>query len=183
MTFTVPQPEQPGASVLVALFQQNAWASLKLLDFCAGLSDEQLDSTAVGTYGSIRDTLLHLIYAEVSYVERVNGKTPPNLTPEKQFSGFEVLGDAVRWTGLELQQLALSARTDTLVTETFPEGTEEYKLTDLLVQAVTHSVEHRTQVSTTITHLGLEPPDLSGWQWMDERGEIKVTRHPQETTT
>jgi uncharacterized damage-inducible protein DinB len=176
MTFTVPQPEQPGTSVLVALFRQNAWASLKLLDFCAGLSDEQLDATAVGTYGSIRDTLVHLIYAEVSYVERVNGKTLPGLPPEDPFPGFEALSDAVRWTGEELLQLALSARADTMVVEVFPQGTEEYKLTDVMVQSLGHSIEHRAHVSAIITQLGLEPPNMDGWTWMDEKGEIKVTR-------
>jgi uncharacterized damage-inducible protein DinB len=178
MTFPLPQPEQPGMSVLAAIFQHNAWASLKLLDFCKALSDEQLDATTPGTYGTIRDTLLHLIYAEVSYVERVNGKRPPKLAPEdeEQFPGFKPLADAVRWTGDEMLQLALSAFTDTLVIERFPHGTEQYKLTDLMVQAISHSIEHRTQISTIITHLGMEPPDMSGWQWMDERGEIKVTQ-------
>jgi uncharacterized damage-inducible protein DinB len=176
MNSTIPQPEQPGISVLGALFRHNAWASLKLLNFCAGLSDELLDATAVGTYGSIRDTLLHVIRAEVSYVTRVNGKLPKNPPPKDRFPGFEALADVVRWAGDEMLQLALSARASTIVTDRWPEGTEQYKLTDLMVQAVTHSTEHRTQVSTIITQLGLEPPDMSGWQWMDERGEILVTR-------
>jgi len=171
------QPEQAGISVLGALFRHNAWASLKLLDFCSGLSDEQLDATAEGTYGSIRDTLVHLIAAEVSYVERVNDKMPQNLPPEEGFPDFELLGEAVRWAADELLQLALSAGTDTLVTHHMEEGTEQYKLTDLMVQAVTHSTEHRTQISTIITLLGLEPPDVSAWQWMLEKGELWLTRN------
>lgn len=172
MTFTVPQPEQSGISVLVALFRHNVWANEKLLDFCAGLSDAQLDATAAGTYGSIRNTLRHLVRGEVSYVERVNGKLPPNPPPREQFSGFAVLRDAAGWTGEELLQLALSARADTLVTESGPEGTVRYKLADLMVQAINHATEHRTQVSAIITQLGLEPPDMSGWRWMEEKGEF-----------
>lgn len=177
---STPQPEQPGTSVLLALFQHNTWASLKLLDFCARLSDEQLGATAAGTYGPISDTLLHLIKAEVSYVRRVNGKLPENPPPWDRFPGFDVLGQAARWAGDELLQLALSAHADTAVTERFPEGTEQYKLTDLMVQAVGHSIEHRSHVSTIITQLGLEPPDMSGWKWMDEKGELLVTRQPAE---
>lgn len=174
MSFTLPQPEQPGLSVLVALFQHNAWANLKMLDFCAGLSDEQLGATAVGSYGSIRATLLHLVRAEVRYVEHVDGKLPQNPPPKDQFPSFEVLRDAVRWAGDELLKSALSARTDMIVTQRQPKATEQYKLTDLMIQAVSHSTEHRTQVSAIITQLGLEPPDLSGWQWMDEKGEFRV---------
>ncbi|MSP14946.1 MAG: hypothetical protein EXR62_18555 [Chloroflexi bacterium] len=178
MSFTIPQPEQPGISVLVALFQHNTWASLKLLDFCAGLSDEQLDATAAGTYGSIRDTLLHLVRAEVGYVRHVNGKQPQNPPPRDQFPGFEVLREAVRWTGDELLQVSLAARADTMVTQRHPKAIEQYKLTDLMVQAVSHSIEHREQVSNIITQLGLEPPDMSGWQWMDEKGELWVIDQP-----
>ena len=180
MTVTGPQPEQPGLSVLVALFQHNAWASDKLLDFCAGLSEAQLAATTAGTYGTIRDTLRHLVSGEISYVERVNGKLPPNPLPQDQFPGFALLREAARWTSEELLQLALAARADTFVTERWPEGSERYKLTDLMIQAVTHSTEHRTQVSTIITQLGLEPPDLSGWHWMDEKGEYWVERTAAE---
>ena len=176
MSLTIPRSIEPGISVLGALFQHNAWASLKLLDFCARLSEKQLSATSVGTYGSIRDTIVHLIEGEISYVERVNGKLPENPPPWDPFPAFEVLAQAVRWTGDELLKLALSAHSDTLVVENFPEGTEQYKLTDLMVQAVTHSTEHRTQVSTIITQLGLEPPDMSSWQWMDEKGDLLLTR-------
>src|ERR687888_1202692 len=93
---------QPGdTSVLTTLFAHNTWANLKLLDFCERLSDEQLDATAIGGFGSIRDTLRHIVGAEVSYVERVNGKLPPKPLSGSQFSGFEVLKDAARWASDE----------------------------------------------------------------------------------
>jgi len=175
MIVRLPQPEQPGQSVLVALFQHNAWANLKLLDLCAGLSDEQLGATAVGTYGSIRATLLHLVRAEVRYVEHIDGKLPENPPLKDPFPSFDVLREAVRWAGDELLQSALSARADTIVTQRQPNAIERYKLSDLMIQAVTHSTEHRTQVSAILTQLGLEPPDLSGWHWMEEKGEYQVT--------
>ena len=37
--------ERGDTSVLTTLFEHNAWANLKLLDFCTGLSDAQLDAT------------------------------------------------------------------------------------------------------------------------------------------
>jgi uncharacterized damage-inducible protein DinB len=178
MNTALPQPEQPGQSVLVALFQHNAWANLNLLDFCAGLSDEQLGTTAVGTYGSIRATLVHLVRAEARYVEHINGKLPPNPLPKDTLPSFEVLRDVVRWAGDELLQSALSARADTIVKQRQPTAIERYKLADLMIQAVTHSTEHRTQVSAIVTQLGLEPPDLSGWHWMEEKGEYSVTDLP-----
>ena len=165
--------ERGDASVLTTLFAHNAWANLKLLDFCAELSDEQLDATAIGGYGAIRDTLHHIIGAEVSYVERVNGKLPPQPLLRDQFPGFAVLKDAARWAGDELLQLALAARQDTRVRQQAAAMLIEYKLAGLMIQAVTHSCEHRTQIATIITQLGLEPPDVSGWNYMEEIGELQ----------
>jgi len=165
--------ERGDASVLTTLFEHNAWANLKLLGFCEGLNDEQLDTTAIGCFGAIRDTLLHIVGAEVSYVKRVNGKLPPQPFARGQFPGFAVLKDAARWTSDELLQLALSARQDTSVQERSPQELVEYKLASLMVQAITHSTEHRTQISAIITQLGLEPPDMSGWKYMEESGELQ----------
>jgi uncharacterized damage-inducible protein DinB len=164
--------EPGGTSVLTTLFAHNTWANLKLLDFCERLSDEQLDATAIGCFGPIRDTLRHIVGAEVSYVSRVNGKLPARPFSRDQFPGFEVLKEAVRWAGDELLQLALSARKDTSVRERPPHNIE-YKLATLMVQAVGHSTEHRTQISAIITQLGMEPPDMSGWNYMEETGELQ----------
>jgi len=165
--------EQSGISVLTELFAHNAWANLKLLDFCAHLSDEQLDTTALGCFGSIRATLVHLVSAEVGYVERVNGKLPPQSFSRDRFPGFALLKDAVRWAGDELLQLALSAQAETLVRQRPPRLLIEYNLAGLMVQAVSHSTEHRTQISAIITQLGMEPPDMSGWNYLEETGKLR----------
>lgn len=164
---------QADPSVLTAFFAHNAWANLKLLDFCEDLSDEQLDATVIGGFGSIRDTLVHIVGAEVGYVERVNRKLPAEPFSGDQFPGFKVLKAAVRWTGDELLQLALSARADTLVRQRPPRMLVAYKLASLIPQAITHSTEHRTHISVIITQLGMEPPDMSVWHYLDETGEIQ----------
>ncbi|MBV9788088.1 MAG: DinB family protein [Chloroflexi bacterium] len=165
--------EHGDPTVLTAFFAHNAWANLKLLDFCENLSDEQLDATTIGGFGSIRETLLHIVGAEVSYVERVNGRQPAEPVSFKQFPGFSVLKDAVRWANEELLQLALSAHADTKVRQRPPRMLIEYNLASLIPQAITHSTEHRTHISVIITQLGMEPPDTSVWNYLDEIGEIQ----------
>lgn len=159
-------------SVVKTLFAHNTWANVKLLDFCAQLNDEQLDTAAVGGYGSIRDTLQHIVRAEVGYVERVNGKLPPDKPVPNQPVSFEQMKSAARWAGDELLLLALAARDDRVVQQRPPRELFRYPLASLMMQALTHSTEHRTQISAIITQLGLEPPDMSGWQYMDEMGEL-----------
>jgi uncharacterized damage-inducible protein DinB len=159
-------------SVVVTLFAHNTWANLKLLDFCEQLSDAELDATAIGCFGSIRATLAHIVGAEVSYVVRVNGKQPPHALVRGQFPGFVVLKDVARWAGDELLQLALSARKETIVQEREGALSCEYPLASLIVQEITHATEHRTQIAAIITQLGLEPTDMSVWQYMVETGEF-----------
>lgn len=169
----MPENQHGDTSVLTTLFAHNVWANLKLLDFCERLSDAQLDATAIGCFGTIRDTLQHIITAEVSYVRRVNGRLPAVPPQRDQFAGFAVLKDAARWSSDELLQLALSARADTSVREPPPHHRYEYTLATLMVQAINHSTEHRTQISAIITQLGIEPPDMTGWQYMEDTGELK----------
>lgn len=160
-------------SVLTKLFGHNVWANLKLLDFCEGLSDEQLDATAIGCFGSIRDTLVHIASSEVDYVNLVNDKLPAVPPPSDQFLGFDVLKDAVRWASDELLQLAISARADTIVRVVRPqEPIFEYPLSSFMVQVINHSTEHRTQISAITTQLGIEPPAMTGWKYMREMGEL-----------
>jgi uncharacterized damage-inducible protein DinB len=137
------------------------------------LSDAQLDATAVGVYGSLRDTFVHYVYAEVDYVNLANGKWPTEFPREEQFVGFAGMQAAVRWAGDELLQLALVARADTIVHVERPdEPVYEYPLAAFMVQVLDHSAEHRTHIATILTQIGLEPPPVSGWKYMRARGEL-----------
>jgi uncharacterized damage-inducible protein DinB len=49
------------------LFKYNLWANLRLLDSCAHLSDAHLDVTTKGTFGSVREILMHLFASEEGY--------------------------------------------------------------------------------------------------------------------
>ena len=62
--------------LLIEAFRYNKWANLHLLDVCAKLSDDQLQLTAPGTYGTISSTLLHLVAAEQRYLRRLAGTKP-----------------------------------------------------------------------------------------------------------
>lgn len=166
-------PAPGDTSVLTTLFAHNVWANLKLLDFCEELTDQQLDATAIGCFGSIRNTMWHIVGAEVSYVARVNGKLPPTPISKGQIPEFADIKDVARWTNDHLLQLALATRKDTTVRERESRMVCEYLLASLMVQAINHANEHRAQIAAIITQLGMEPPDMSVWQYMVEIGEFQ----------
>ena len=63
------QPE----TTLVELIRYNNWANAQVLAVCQKLTTDQLVAAAPGTYGTILDTLGHIIRAEADYVRRMTG--------------------------------------------------------------------------------------------------------------
>src|SRR5215468_10773873 len=85
---------------LVDFFRHNLWANLRLLDACATLSEEQLDMSVRGTFGSIRETLLHMCAAEGGYASRFTGRRDEAaLSESAPFPGFDALRQSARTTG------------------------------------------------------------------------------------
>lgn len=84
---------------LVDFYKHNLWANLLLLDACAPLTDEQLDASAPGTYGRIRDTLVHLFRAEERYLVRLTGQPPESPLRRGEFPGIATLRAHARRSG------------------------------------------------------------------------------------
>jgi uncharacterized damage-inducible protein DinB len=176
----MPESNHDTTHLLVKFFEHHIWANMRLLDFCEQLSDEQLDAAAVGGYGSIRHTFLHMMGAEISYVERVDGKLPPKTLSRERYPTIAEFKETLRWTSEELLQLALAARAESIVHEEFVEQEPtprkivvEYKLNSLIVQTINHATEHRAQIATILTQLGLEPPVMDVWTYIEGSGEFR----------
>lgn len=155
------------------LFRHNTWANLKLLTACEALGEEPLNANIPGTYGSIRDTLRHIVRAEVSYVARVTGRLPGEPPKEGEQPTIDALKHDAQWCGEQLLQMAQNASRSDIVRQTRQGQHLQYKLTGLLTQAINHSTEHRAQVATILTQQGVEPPDMSGWAYMEETGQLE----------
>ena len=84
--------------ILVEAFRYNRWANLYLLDVCAGLTEEQLDLTASGTFGTIAATLTHMIAAEQRYCWRFEGEES-RLKESEGFPGIAALREHAARSG------------------------------------------------------------------------------------
>ena len=151
---------------LAELFKHSLWANLAILDACSNLSDEQLDTSVKGTYGSIRDTLLHMVEAEEAYVARLLGQPRPPSREDKAFPGFDNLRTAATNSGQALIDIAeQNPPTHTLRYVASDGLTREVENTVLITQSINHATEHRAHINTAFTHLGVEPLELDGWAY------------------
>ena len=146
-------------------FRQNEWANLTILELCSVLDDEQLDATTVGTYGSIRDTLTHIVSAEGAYAFRLGHAPTPRLLGDDPWPGFEALNEMVAAAADALVAASQDAP-DRIIQVGSDDGDKfDVEAEVILIQAFNHGTEHRSQICTILTTLGIDPIDLSGWDW------------------
>lgn len=155
-------------SSLVEFYRHNLWANMLLLDTCEKLTEEQLGLTGPGTYGPVRDTLTHLVGAELRYVSRLRNQGPDLTVSEKDgYPGMEALRAGARKSGEALIEIAGQVQPGTILKGVW--RGEPYKLPEyiVLLQAINHATEHRMHIVGILNQHGISTPDLDGWAYDD----------------
>jgi uncharacterized damage-inducible protein DinB len=154
---------------LTTLFSHNLWANLHLIDLCATLNNEQLNFSILGAYGSIHDTLQHIVLSEQSYFSRISTgqrRQRPNDAPPLTFAEMK---ESLHTTGTGLIEWATKVGAGDMVQLDWEGTPREVPKTIILTQAINHATEHRAQIMASLTQLGIEPPALDSWTYFDER--------------
>jgi uncharacterized damage-inducible protein DinB len=162
-------------SLLEDAFDHHVWATLRLLDACEELSREQLEASAVGTYGSVLDTMRHLVGGDCWYLLLITGD-PAHRIDEDQMALGElravIEADGRAWSSL----LAQNPDQDAVVRDVDEEGiARDATIGIRLAQALHHGSEHRSQICTVLTTLGVEPPSLDVWDYGLDSGRVVET--------
>ena len=161
--------------VLVEIFRHNAMMNRRLVDACRKLSPEQLAATTPGTYGTIAATLVHISNAQEGYAARLLDMERPERLTDDPFPGLDTVAARLAHGDAQLEEAAAgAARTDrkVKVTGDDPPGSWWMPVPLFLLQAVNHGTEHRSQVATILTQLGVEAPAMDGWAYFFESGHL-----------
>lgn len=152
---------------LTEFYKHNLWANMRLLDVCATLTDDQLDLNAPGTYGSVRNTLVHLAGAEIRYVARLRGEEPDNtvIHETKDFPGISALQESLRRTGESLIRVAEEFDAKQILRGTWRGEPYELPAIIVMLQAINHATEHRMHIVGILNQNGIETPDMDGWAY------------------
>ncbi len=148
------------------------WATEQIIEVCAQLTDEQLATPAPGTYGPIIETLRHLVSTDAWYLTFFLDK-PQRLNPDERPDLAElrrVIGENGRdWAEI------LAGNPDG-ETDTVEEG-DGWKfhapIGFRLATTIQHGTDHRSQICTALTSLGIEPPEIDLWGWGKATGRTR----------
>jgi len=154
----------------VQALRYNRWANLQLLDVCSRLTEEQLQLSSSGTYGSVAATWQHLVAAEQRYLKRLTG-VEPRINEKDEFPGIEKLREHARRSGDMLIDSVGKFDPD----GTTPGGADSaVKNWLVMTQAMHHGNDHRTHICTILGQNDIAYGDLDVWAFGDKNdGYVK----------
>jgi len=137
------------------------WANRQLLAAAESLSPEAFTRDLRSSYPSVRDTLVHVLWAEWLWLERLHGRSPLGLLDPSGFPTVDAL--RARWGPVEAGFDALLATPGADLTRrvsyTNRKGEQwAYPVGQILHHVVNHATYHRGQVVTLLRQLGQVPP-------------------------
>jgi len=153
-------------------FAHHVWATLRLVDVCLGLSPEQLGTSVPGTYGSILETMRHLVGADSSYLFVTSGERTPRI--DEDHMALPELRAAMEGHGAAWSRvLGEDLDPDAVLVRRRDDGSETHAPMGIrLAQALHHGTDHRSQICTALTTLGVEPPAVDVWDFCDQAGRL-----------
>jgi uncharacterized damage-inducible protein DinB len=149
---------------LEVLYQYGNWANRKLFHVISQLTPEQFTQPVAGSYGSVRNTMVHILSAEWGWLSRCGGpERGPALNPA-DFPTLDSLTDTWGKVEVYVREFLSRLKDDDL------DRTVEYvnnlgekcsmPLGEMMQHAANHGVHHRGQVALLLRLLGHAPDNV-----------------------
>ena len=146
------------------LYNYGYWANKRLFAAMAPLSQEEFTRTVAGSYGSVRNTLVHIMSAEWGWLDRCGGYARG---PKLNADDYPTLASIVtKWAGVEGHMREfLGLLTDEGLSREIefgfkPGQTERRTVSQLLQHSANHATHHRGQIALLMRMLGHAPGDV-----------------------
>lgn len=143
------------------LYNYNYWANKKLLHVISQLSAEEFTKKIAGGYGSVRNTMVHVLSTEWGWLSRCGGhKRGKSLNTENYPTAELLVKD---WKKVEgyMRDFLSELDDDDLYRNVEYKGQNAQKRTmllgELLHHSIIHGAHHRGQVAVLLRELGYPP--------------------------
>jgi len=152
------------AKELETLYEYSYWANSKLFADISQLTPEQFTQSLGGSYGSIRNTLVHTLSAEWGWLSRCGGpQRGPRLNPVDYPTPASLIQT---WSKVEkyMRDFVSNLKDEDLARNAeFTNDAGEKRsmpLGELMQHAANHAVHHRGQVVLMLNLLSYTPDDF-----------------------
>ena len=160
------------ASLLDDAMAHHIWATEVLIDTCSELAPEQLGTPAPGTYGSILDTLRHLVSTDSWYLTFF--RDVPQRIEEGSEADLDEMRSAITSNGTNWMELLAGGLDGEADMVERGEGWNFHAPTGFrLAQVMQHGTDHRSQICSALTSFGIEPPGIDLWAYGEATGRTR----------
>ena len=146
---------------LQTMFDYSYWANRKLFEVISQLTTEQFTQTVAGSYGSIRNTMVHALSAEWGWIDRCGG---PQRGPALNAADYPTVDSLMQRSrqvegyGREFLSTLRDEDLNRVVEFALGGGPKQaMRLGELMHHAAIHGVHHRGQVALLLRSLGYTP--------------------------
>ena len=161
--------------ILADAFAHHIWVTRRLIEARRALDGSQLERTADGTFGSVIDTLRHIAAGDQGYLFAITaGRVAMSETDSLDLDDLDAMFAANdrHWQELVAGQLD----PDEVIVRYRDDGSESHApLGVRIAQALHHGSDHRSQICTILSTLGVSPPDIDVWDFADSQGRLVET--------
>ncbi len=160
-------------SLLDDAFAHNVWATLRLIDACLALSPAQLDAAVPATDRSILATMRHVIGNESFELFVASGGRGSFISADRM--GLAELRTAMEGIGAGWSRLLDEGiDPDAVLREVDPDDgyQKDAPMGIRLAQTLHHGTDHRSQICTALTTLGVAPPLLDVFSFGLQDGRV-----------
>jgi uncharacterized damage-inducible protein DinB len=151
------------ASDILRLYDYSCWANRKLLAVIATIPDDEFTRSVSGSYGSIRNTLVHVLSAEWGWLDRCGGMPRGDRLNAEDFPSLQSVVDAWERVESAMRTFVANLHPDDINEEisfAFGGPTQSASRGDLIVHSVIHAVHHRGQIAVMLRELGHTPGNV-----------------------
>lgn len=149
---------------LQRLFDYGYWANERLFRVISQLTPEEFTRSVAGSYGSVRNTLVHALSTEWGWLDRCGGpERGPRLEPDAYPTAESLISD---WGRVETYMRGHLAGLEDgdLARDVEYEGAggaiRSMPLGELLHHAANHGVHYRGQIALLLRELGYAPGNV-----------------------
>jgi len=162
--------------LLLEAFRHSAWATGTLIAELRQQPAEVLERPARG-YGSVIDTLNHVVRSDAGYAVALGAERPAWLAPGAMTTDLDTLQDRADEVAQTWERL-LAEPLDGERLLLLDAGAFECRASIVVAQALHHACAHREQVRGGLADSGVKVKDLQPWEYSLESGRARVLPEP-----